>query len=376
MDVRVGLWRNWAPKNWRFWTAVLVKTLESPLDCKEIQPVHSKGDQPQVFFGRNDAKAETPVLWPPHAKSWLIGKGPDAGRDWGQEEKGMTEDETARWHHWLDGHEFEWTTRMVMDREAWRAVIHGVAKIRTQLSDWTEVNNLKMDWCNTLYLNYVLIISSNFADFSVLLFAPYICNFVARFVSSHRKAFKIQRWFRLLGVPQSPSTITWTPGSETLNMRVRICCLKNLRMMPLNQLRRNYGMIMLPLFHGNIILLKEKRGMRVVTASVGRSHVPKQQEKIYCKWHFFFLLCWLNRFCLRLTFFFYFFSFLKLWVDNSSTNQCSCQLFYEQSGHTLCHSISKMHIVGEGSGETPSALRYLSYLISSSLTDIKCLSKN
>jgi len=86
---------------------VLEKTLESPLDCKEIQPVHSEGDQPWVFFGRNDAKAETPVLWPPHAKSWLIGKDPDAGRDWGQEEKGTTEDEMAGWHHRLDEHEFE-----------------------------------------------------------------------------------------------------------------------------------------------------------------------------------------------------------------------------------------------------------------------------
>ena len=81
---------------------VLEKTLESPLDCKEIQPVHSEGDQPRHFFGRNDAKAETPVLWPPHAKSWLIGKDSDAGRNWGQEEKGTTEDEMARWHHWLD----------------------------------------------------------------------------------------------------------------------------------------------------------------------------------------------------------------------------------------------------------------------------------
>ena len=83
---------GWAPKNWCFWTVVLEKTLESPLDCKEIQPVHSEGDQPWVFFGSNDAKAETPVLWPPHAKSWLIGKDSDAGRDWRQEEKGTTED--------------------------------------------------------------------------------------------------------------------------------------------------------------------------------------------------------------------------------------------------------------------------------------------
>ena len=100
---------SWAPKNWCFWTVVLEKTLEGPLDCKEIQPVHSEGDQPWDFFGRNDAKAETPILWPPDAKSWLIGKDSDAGRDWRQEEKGMTEDEMAGWHHWLDGHEFGWT---------------------------------------------------------------------------------------------------------------------------------------------------------------------------------------------------------------------------------------------------------------------------
>ena len=100
---------SWAPKNWCFWTVVVEKTLESPLGCKEIQPVHSKGDQPWVFFGRTDAEAETPILGPPHAKSWVIGKDSDAGRDWGQEEKGMTEDEMAGWHHHLDGHEFGWT---------------------------------------------------------------------------------------------------------------------------------------------------------------------------------------------------------------------------------------------------------------------------
>ena len=100
---------SWLPKNWCCWTAVLEKTLESPLDCKEIQPVHSEGDQPWDFFGRNDAKAEAPVVWPSHAKSWLIGKYSEAGRDWGQEDKGATEDEMAGWHHWLDGGESEWT---------------------------------------------------------------------------------------------------------------------------------------------------------------------------------------------------------------------------------------------------------------------------
>ena len=98
---------GWVPKNWCFWTVVLEKTLESPLDCKEVLPVHSKGDPSWLFFGRTDAKAETPVLWPSHEKIWLIGKDSDAGRDWGQEEKGMTEDEMVVWHHWLDGREFE-----------------------------------------------------------------------------------------------------------------------------------------------------------------------------------------------------------------------------------------------------------------------------
>ena len=100
---------SWVPKNWCFWTVVLEKTLESPLDCKEIQPVHSEGDQSWVSIRRTDAKAETPILQPPHVQSWLIGKDPDAGRDWGQVEKGTTEDEMAGWHHWLDGHESEWT---------------------------------------------------------------------------------------------------------------------------------------------------------------------------------------------------------------------------------------------------------------------------
>ena len=98
---------SWVPKNWCFWTVVLEKTLESPLDCKRIQPVHPEGDQTWVFIGRTEAEAEAPKLWPPHAKSWLIGKDPDAGRDWGQQEKGMTENEMIGWHHQLDGPEFD-----------------------------------------------------------------------------------------------------------------------------------------------------------------------------------------------------------------------------------------------------------------------------
>ena len=100
---------DWAPKNWCFLTAVLEKTPASPLDSKEIKPVNPKGNQPWTFIGRTDAKAEAPILWPPDAKSWLTGKDPDAGKNWGQEERGMTEHEMAGLHHWLNGQEFEQT---------------------------------------------------------------------------------------------------------------------------------------------------------------------------------------------------------------------------------------------------------------------------
>ena len=100
---------GWVLKNWCFWTGVMEKTLESPLDCKESQPVHPKGNQSWIFIGRTDIEAETPILWPPYAKSWFIWKDPDAGKDWRQEEKGMTEDEMVGWHHRLNGCEFEWT---------------------------------------------------------------------------------------------------------------------------------------------------------------------------------------------------------------------------------------------------------------------------
>ena len=122
---------SWAPKNWCFWTIMLEKTLESPLDCKEIQPVHPKGNQSWILIERTDAKTEAPILWLPDVKNWW--KDPDAGKDWRQKEKGLTEDEIVDWHHQLDGLNLRKLWVLVMDREAWYAAVHGVTKSWTRL---------------------------------------------------------------------------------------------------------------------------------------------------------------------------------------------------------------------------------------------------
>ena len=134
--------QSWVQKNWCFWTVVLEKTLQCPLDCKEIQPVHPKGDQSWVFIGRTDAEAETPVIWPPGVKSWLIWKDPDVGKDWGREEKGITEDEMVGWHHRHNGHGFGWTSG-VGDGHQGGLACYGSwghkESDTTELLNWTEL---------------------------------------------------------------------------------------------------------------------------------------------------------------------------------------------------------------------------------------------
>ena len=153
-------------KNWCFWTVVLEKTLESPLNCKEIQPVHPKGDQFWVCTGRTDVEAETPILWLPDANNWLIWKDPDARKDWGQEEKGTTEDEMAGWNHWLDGRESEWTPgvgELVMDSEAWHTAVHGVTKSQTWLSNWS-------DWLTSPLIAGIMEALANLVESKVVFF--------------------------------------------------------------------------------------------------------------------------------------------------------------------------------------------------------------
>ena len=141
-----------APKNWCFWTVVLVKTLKTPLDCKEIQPVHPKGNQSWIFIGRTDAEAETPILWPPDVKSWLTGKDPDAGKDWRQEEKGRTEDEMVGWHRRLNGHEFEQAPRVGVGRggqaccSLWTCKESDMTEWLNWLTGWRQGSNLNVHW--------------------------------------------------------------------------------------------------------------------------------------------------------------------------------------------------------------------------------------
>ena len=137
---------GWVPKNWYFWTVVLEKTLESPLDCKEIQPVHHKGNQSWIFTGKTDAEAETPILWPPHAKCWLIGKDHNAGKDWGQEEKGMTEDKMAGWPHRLDGREFGGTPG-VGDGQGGLACFNSWGCEESDTTEWLNWTELLVEYC-------------------------------------------------------------------------------------------------------------------------------------------------------------------------------------------------------------------------------------
>ena len=150
---------NWAPKNWWFWTVVLEKTLESPLDCKEIQPVHPKGNQSWIFIGRTDVEAETPILWPSDVKSWLIWKDADAGKDWGQDEKGTTEDEMVGWHHQVNGHGSGWTPA-VGDGQG-DLVCYGSWGFEesdtTEWLKWTELNWTEPSDCWSWHIDRICI---------------------------------------------------------------------------------------------------------------------------------------------------------------------------------------------------------------------------
>jgi len=155
---------SWAPKNWCFWTVVLEKTLESPLDCKEIQPVHPKGDQSWVFIGRTDAEAEALILWPPDAKNWLIGKNPDAGKGWRQEEKWKTENEMVGWCHQLDGHELEQAPGVGKGKGSLACYCPWGQKSWTWLSDCTEVRLLLLWIYHVIFLaiaNFLIAKSIN-----------------------------------------------------------------------------------------------------------------------------------------------------------------------------------------------------------------------
>ena len=154
-------------QNWCLWTVMLEKTLESPLDCKDIKPVNPKENQSWILIGRTDAEAETPTLWPPDAKNWLIGKDPDAGKDQRQKEKRVAEDEMVVWYHWFNGHELVskfW--ELVMNREAWHAIVHGVTKNWTWLSHWPEVPETEIKVYIMLFTltGFLHVLLSQFTD--------------------------------------------------------------------------------------------------------------------------------------------------------------------------------------------------------------------
>ena len=214
---------SWMPKNWCFWTVVLEKSLESPLDCKELQPVYPKGDRSWVFIGKTDVEAETPILWPPDAKSWIIGKDPDAGKDWKQEEKGMTEDEMVGWHHRLDGYGFGWTLGVGDGQGSlafFRSWGHRVGH------NWvTELN-----WLGILFLNFLIykisyhclpwVFNWNFQIYlacSHLYFLPNVVSsiqecshslFFLSQVKSSSSLFFIITHFQLLPLPRKNTVIS------------------------------------------------------------------------------------------------------------------------------------------------------------------------
>ena len=161
MDVRVGHYKErWVPKNWCFWTVVLEKNLESPLDCKEIQPVHPKGNQSWLFIGSTDTEAETPILRPPDVKNWLTRKDPDAGKDWRQEEKGITEDEMIGWYHQLNGHESEQAPG-VGDGQGSLAFCNPWGRKeydKTERSNWTELKAQRACCINYVLWNELIVV--------------------------------------------------------------------------------------------------------------------------------------------------------------------------------------------------------------------------